>query len=67
MHTVYYKELPQDERARIEKLQWLDEFEEFWLMQQHYFMSMSTKLTKKDDELITSILNYSWVGAASGK
>lgn len=41
MRDVYYKWLDQSERVRIEKLEFLDEFEEFWLVQQHYFISLA--------------------------
>lgn len=67
MQNVYYNELPQDERARIEKLQWLDEFEEFLLMQSHYFISITTKISEKENELMASIFNNAWVGVNSKK
>lgn len=41
MRDMYYKHLDQTERRRIEKLEFLDELEEFWLVQEHYFMSLS--------------------------
>lgn len=41
MKDMYYKWIDQSERLRIEKLEFLDEFEEFWLVQQHYFMSLA--------------------------
>ena len=43
MRTMYYKHLDQSERLRIEKLEFLDEFEEFWLLLEHYFMSLAKK------------------------
>lgn len=43
MRDVYYKRLDQKERLRIEKLEFLDEFEEFWLLLEHYFMSLAKK------------------------
>lgn len=43
MRDVYYKRLDQKERQRIEKLEFLDEFEEFWLLLEHYFMSLAKK------------------------
>lgn len=41
MRDMYYKHLDQQERARIEKLEFLDELEEFWLVQEHYFISLA--------------------------
>jgi len=67
MWQVYFNELPSLERARIEKLQWLDEFEEFQLMQQHYFISMSTKVTNKDCTTMAKIFENSWVGNCDKK
>jgi len=68
MKGVYYNEIPQEERTRIEKLQWLDEFEEFMLMQKHYFISLSTKMSDKETVeragLIREIFNNSWVGGS---
>ena len=44
MRDMYYSHLDQEERRRIEKLEFLDEFEEFVLMMQHYFMSLSKRV-----------------------
>ena len=43
MRNMYYKHLDQKERQRIEKLEFLDELEEFWLLLEHYFMSLAKK------------------------
>ena len=43
MRTIYYKYLDQHEKQRIEKLEFLDELEEWWLVQEHYFISLSKK------------------------
>lgn len=43
MRDMYYSHINQEERKRIEKLEFLDEFEEFVLMMQHYFMSLSKR------------------------
>ena len=43
MKDIYYVHLNQEERKRIEKLEFLDELEEFFLMLQHYFMSLAKK------------------------
>ena len=48
MRQIYYNYLDQTERARIEKLEFLDELEEFWLVQEHYFMSLARKPKPKD-------------------
>ena len=44
MREMYYQVIDQDERKRIERLEFLDELEEFYLVQEHYFMSLSTKV-----------------------
>lgn len=48
MRDMYYSYLDQEERRRIEKLEFLDEFEEFILMMQHYFMSLSKRAQPRD-------------------
>ena len=47
MRQMYYELLDQEERKRIEKLEFLDELEEFWLVQEHYFMSLAKKSISK--------------------
>ncbi|CAK0843308.1 unnamed protein product, partial [Prorocentrum cordatum] len=43
MKEVYYKHLDQADVDRINKLELLDEFEEFHLIQQHYFFLAATR------------------------
>ena len=59
MRDMYYKYLDQTERARIEKLEFLDELEEFWLLQEHYFMSLAKKIQTEEipGSLELSIVN----------
>lgn len=40
MKTVYYEVLSPRERARVEKLELFDEFEEFFLIMQHYAFTL---------------------------
>ncbi len=40
MRELYYNKLSQKEIKRISHIEWSDEFEEFDLMQNHYFISI---------------------------
>lgn len=48
MKDLYYNFIDKEEIARIEKIEWLDEIEEFLLIQNHYFISISSKLTNNN-------------------
>lgn len=41
MKTLYVQGVDKEERLRIEKLELLDEWEEWNIMQSHYFVSVS--------------------------
>lgn len=41
MRALYYHEISKQEVCRITKIEWLDEYEEFDLMQEHYFVSIA--------------------------
>ena len=43
MNTIFMKFLPQPEVQRVRKLEWLDEWEELRLMQDHYFIAIGVK------------------------
>jgi len=43
MIDMYNVHLDQTERKRIEKIEWFDEFEEWNLMQKHYYVSLCSK------------------------
>ena len=49
MRDIYYNKINKDEQARIRKLEWLDEFEEIDLMQNHYFVSIAKNTQNKVD------------------
>ncbi|KAL4463936.1 hypothetical protein ABPG74_005873 [Tetrahymena malaccensis] len=46
MLDIYNKFTDQNERKRIEKLEMMDEFEEWIIMQQHYFLSLAVRISK---------------------
>ena len=48
MISVYNKRLDQVERARIEKLEIFDEFEEWELLQSHYCLCLGKRIAKPD-------------------
>lgn len=48
MKTVYYELLSKKDRARAEKLEIFDEFEEFFLIMQHYSFTLATMNDVKD-------------------
>ncbi len=50
MLTIYNKYTDQSERVRISKLELMDEYEEWNIMQAHYFISFacSTKIEKNE-------------------
>jgi len=50
MLVLYDKFLDQNERKRIEKIEWLDEIEEWQLISRHYYFSLSSKLNPKFQE-----------------
>jgi len=50
MLVLYDKFLDQNERKRIEKVEWLDEIEEWQLISRHYYFSLSSKLNPKLQE-----------------
>lgn len=64
MLEVYQKHTDQVERKRIEKLEMMDEFEEWNIMQQHYFLSLARKISstsqqeslKLHEELIQNLM-----------
>lgn len=43
MREIYYEKLNEEERKRVNKLEWADELEEFDLIQSHYFASVACK------------------------
>lgn len=43
MNTIFMKHLPPAEVQRVRKLEWLDEWEELRLMQDHYFIAIGIK------------------------
>jgi len=47
MLAIYNKYIDQNERKRVEKLEWLDELEEWQLISRHYYFSLSSKLAPK--------------------
>eukprot|EP01016_Furgasonia_blochmanni_P041310 TRINITY_DN5345_c0_g2_i5.p1 TRINITY_DN5345_c0_g2~~TRINITY_DN5345_c0_g2_i5.p1 ORF type:complete len:224 (+),score=39.87 TRINITY_DN5345_c0_g2_i5:65-736(+) len=53
MLDMYTKYIDQTERKRIEKIEWFDEFEEWNLIQKHYFVSLATKLSPAIQEQIS--------------
>ena len=56
MREMYYQVLDQDERKRIERLEFLDELEEFYLVQEHYFMSLSTKVIPASSQVVAKLM-----------
>ena len=48
MKNVYYELLSKKDRARVEKLEIFDEFEEFFLIMQHYSFTLATMNDVKD-------------------
>ena len=53
MEQVYYDKLNPEELKRISKLEWADEFEEFNLMQSHYFVSITQKGESEEGKAVT--------------
>lgn len=53
MEQVYYERLNPEELKRISKLEWADEFEEFNLMQSHYFVSITQKEESAECKAVT--------------
>lgn len=51
MRYLFYHEISKQELNRISKIEWLDEYEEFDLMQEHYFVSLA-KYTRDELDLI---------------
>jgi len=47
MLNMYNKFMEESERKRIEKLEWLDEFEEWQLITHHYYFSLASKLDEE--------------------
>jgi len=58
MLDVYNKHLNQDERKRIEKIEWLDELEEWWILQKHYYFALCSKI--KDQGAETPFVKISY-------
>eukprot|EP01029_Cantina_marsupialis_P028468 TRINITY_DN776200_c0_g1_i1.p1 TRINITY_DN776200_c0_g1~~TRINITY_DN776200_c0_g1_i1.p1 ORF type:complete len:340 (+),score=98.35 TRINITY_DN776200_c0_g1_i1:21-1040(+) len=52
--TVYHQNIDKDELRRIERLEMFDEFEEWWMMMQHYCFVLSVK---NKDEFPALVLN----------
>jgi tRNA wybutosine-synthesizing protein 4 len=50
MLDVYNKHLNQDERKRIEKIEWLDELEEWWILQKHYYFALCSKIKDQNEQ-----------------
>eukprot|EP00330_Aristerostoma_sp_ATCC50986_P009704 CAMPEP_0114601662 /NCGR_PEP_ID=MMETSP0125-20121206/24273_1 /TAXON_ID=485358 ORGANISM="Aristerostoma sp., Strain ATCC 50986" /NCGR_SAMPLE_ID=MMETSP0125 /ASSEMBLY_ACC=CAM_ASM_000245 /LENGTH=157 /DNA_ID=CAMNT_0001811099 /DNA_START=373 /DNA_END=843 /DNA_ORIENTATION=- len=50
MLVVYNQYIDQDSRKRAEKLEFLDELEEWWLIQKHYYLSLSSKIKDQDEK-----------------
>jgi len=50
MLDVYNKYINQDERKRIEKIEWLDELEEWWILQRHYYFALCSKVQDQTQE-----------------
>lgn len=70
MLTIYNNILDKNEKRRIEKIEWFDEFEEWNIMQSHYFVSFAKKLTKpekkpeeksEEDAYLDLFNNYSFM------
>lgn len=57
MNDVYRKVIPTSDRERIEKLEMFDEFEEWYLIQAHY--SITVSVISKDDCLLKQIPFFS--------
>jgi hypothetical protein len=55
MNDVYYKKLNKDEKARIEKLEIFDEFEEWVLLQTHYCLCLGKRISNPDKEALIHI------------
>lgn len=43
MKNIYYNKINAEEQKRIRKLEWMDEYEEIDLMQDHYFVSIAKR------------------------
>jgi len=39
----FYDGLPEEEKSRVAKIEWLDEIEEWKMIQQHYCFILATK------------------------
>lgn len=50
MYDYYYQDIEADERSRAEKLEWLDELEEWVLIQRHYCIVLAVR----DESLVKS-------------
>ncbi|EWS72250.1 leucine carboxyl methyltransferase (macronuclear) [Tetrahymena thermophila SB210] len=59
MLDIYNKFTDQNERKRIEKLEMMDEFEEWIIMQQHYFLSLAVRISKTahDNPQLQELIN----------
>ncbi len=57
MLTVYKKYCDQEERRRIEKIELLDEFEEWNMMMAHYFISLAVRSSQgaQQNEKLTQL------------
>jgi len=57
MLTVYDKYINKDEKTRIEKIEWLDELEEWNLIQRHYYLALCSKISDTQNSAHISIKN----------
>ena len=48
MNDAYYKRFDQAERARIEKIEIFDEFEEWELLQKHYCLCLGKRISNSE-------------------
>ena len=59
MRSIEDKFLPEEEIKLVNQVEWLDEFEELWLFQNHYFMSLAISdktLSNQISEFSLSVL-----------
>lgn len=58
MKTLYISGTDPEERKRIEKLELMDEWEEWNIMQSHYLVSLACK---NDDDLIIHLIVWKYI------
>ena len=57
MKNIYHFGINADKRKEIDSIEWLDEYEEFDLIQEHYFLAVSSKSLSNSDNITGIGLN----------